>query len=54
MKNKPNRNTRLWVVMVAAAIFWTAGTGFYQTLSASSEETYKGLKIFSDVIEIVE
>jgi carboxyl-terminal processing protease len=54
MKIKPNRNTKLWVVMVAAAIFWTAGAGFYQTLSASSEETYKGLKIFSDVIEIVE
>jgi len=54
MTVKPNRNVKLWVVMVVAAIFWTVGTGFYQNLSASSEETYKGLKIFSDVIEIVE
>ncbi len=54
MTDKPNRNVKLWVVMVVAAIFWTVGTGFYQNLSASSEETYKGLKIFSDVIEIVE
>ena len=54
MKIKPNRNMKLWIVMVAAAIIWTAGTGFYHSLSASSEETYKGLKIFSDVIEIVE
>ena len=54
MKIKPNRNIKLWGVMVAAAIFWTVGTGFYQTISASSEETYKGLKIFSDVVEIVE
>ncbi len=54
MTFKPNPNVKLWVVMVVAAIFWTVGTGFYQNLSASSEETYKGLKIFSDVIEIVE
>jgi len=54
MTVKPNRNVKLWVVMVVAAIFWTVGTGFYQSLSASNAETYKGLKIFSDVIETVE
>jgi carboxyl-terminal processing protease len=54
MNIKPNRHVRLWVVMIVAAIFWTVGTGFYQNLSASNEETYKGLKVFSDVIEIIE
>jgi carboxyl-terminal processing protease len=30
------------------------GTGFYGNLSADSKETYEGLKIFSDVIELIE
>ena len=27
------------------------GHGFYRDLSANNEETYKGLKLFSDVID---
>ena len=40
--------------MVIAVIFWTIGTGFYRDLSAKSEETYEELKVFSDVIELIE
>jgi len=47
-------HTKLWLVFVATMIFSTAGAGFYHKLSAGSDETYKGLKIFSDVLEIVE
>jgi carboxyl-terminal processing protease len=40
--------------MVTAVIFWTIGTGFYRDLSAKSEEAYEELKVFSDVIELIE
>jgi carboxyl-terminal processing protease len=40
--------------MVIAVVFWTIGTGFYRDLSAKSEETYEELKVFSDVIELIE
>jgi len=52
IRNK--RYIKLWLVVVIAIIFWTIGAGFYRNLSAGSEETYKGLKLFSDVIELVE
>jgi len=48
-----NRSTKMWLVTVIAVIFWIIGTGFYHDLSAKDEETYKGLKLFSDVLEIV-
>ena len=41
------------LIVVIAVSFCTIGTGFYQKISAD-EETYKGLKIFSDVIDLVE
>ena len=40
--------------MVIAVVFWTIGTGFYRDLSAKSEEAYEELKVFSDVIELIE
>jgi carboxyl-terminal processing protease len=40
--------------MVVAVVFWTIGTGFYRDLSAKSEEAYEELKVFSDVIELIE
>ena len=46
--------TKLWLVLVVTIVFSTAGTGFYHRLSADSDETYKGLKIFSDVLEIIQ
>ena len=40
--------------MVIAVVFWTVGNGFYRDLSAKSEEAYEELKVFSDVIELIE
>lgn len=54
MGHKKNSHIRLWVMVIIAAGFLTIGTGFYRNLSANNEETYKGLKIFSDVLEIIE
>ena len=54
MTIKKKQNIKLWFVMIIALIFWSIGTGFNHDLSASSDETYKGLKLFSNVIELVE
>jgi carboxyl-terminal processing protease len=54
MRNNKTRHVKLWLLMVTAVVFWTIGTGFYRDLSAKSEETYEELKVFSDVIEIIE
>ena len=54
MTTKQNRYQRLWLMIVIAIVFWTIGTGFTRNLFATGEETYKGLKLFSDVIELVE
>ena len=54
MKNMKNRQLMLWLATVVAVVCWTIGTGFYRDLSASNEETYEGLKTFSDVIELIE
>ena len=40
--------------MVIAVVFWTIGTGFYRDLSATNEDAYEELKVFSDVIELIE
>ncbi|UCD33888.1 MAG: S41 family peptidase [Desulfobacterales bacterium] len=48
------RHIKLWLILAVAVVFSTIGTGFYKNLSADSAETYRGLKLFSDVIEIVE
>jgi len=49
-----NRHVKLWLLMVIAVICWTIGTGFYRDLSAKSDDVYEGLKLFSDVLELVE
>jgi carboxyl-terminal processing protease len=49
-----NTQVKVWLLMVTAVIIWTIGAGFFQDLSATSEETYEGLKTFSDVIELIE
>lgn len=54
MDRKKYCHIRLWITVIIAAGFLTIGAGFYRDLSASNEETYKGLKIFSDVLEIIE
>jgi len=54
MSTKQKRHTNLCLIMAVAVVFWIIGFGFYHDLSAKGEETYKGLKLFSDVIELVE
>ncbi len=54
MRSNKTRHVKLWLLMVIAVVFWTIGTGFYRDLSAKSEATYEELKVFSDVIELIE
>ncbi|RPJ81857.1 MAG: S41 family peptidase, partial [Deltaproteobacteria bacterium] len=42
------------LLAVFIAVVLISGSGFFRELSADTEETYKSLKIFSDVIEILE
>jgi len=51
----PKSNTlRFWISIAAAILIATLGTGFYHSLSAGSDESYKSLKIFTDVLDLVE
>lgn len=45
---------KLLVATIVAIVFLIVGFGSWQGLDASSTETYEGLKLFSDVIELVE
>ena len=54
MNLRKYRHIKLWLVVAISIVFWTLGTGFYGNLSADNKETYEGLKIFSDVIELIE
>jgi carboxyl-terminal processing protease len=54
MTGKKNRHIKLWLAVVISVLFWTIGTGFNRQLAADSEETFKGLKLFSEVIELVQ
>jgi len=51
---KKIKHIRLWIAVAITVIFLTVGTGFYGDLEAKSEEAYKSLKVFSDVLEIIE
>ncbi len=53
MTGKPKGSIKLWVVLAMAVVVYTAGAGFLKELSASNDETYKGLKLFTDVLQIV-
>ena len=48
------QHIKLWLIIVTFVFFMTMGSGFHRDLSADSDETYKGLKLFSDVIDIIE
>ncbi len=54
MVPKKKQHIRLWLLMLGALFICLIGSGFFWNLSASDEETYQGLKIFSDVIELIE
>jgi carboxyl-terminal processing protease len=43
-----------FVLVGVAILFWAIGAGSYHGLFAADRETYKELKLFSDVIELVE
>jgi carboxyl-terminal processing protease len=46
---------KIWLVGLLMVAAWTLGQGFYRDLSATNnEETYEGLKVFSDVIDLIE
>lgn len=49
-----DRETKIFLAVVLAILLLLAGAGFQQELSAGSRETYEGLKLFSEVIELVE
>ena len=54
MNLNKKQHIKLWLALLIAVVFWTVGSGFYRNLSASGAETYKGLKLFSDVLGLVE
>lgn len=53
-RKQGKRYVRLWTVMVAAILLGTVGSGFYRTFAAGDDATYRGLKIFADVIDLVQ
>jgi carboxyl-terminal processing protease len=54
MRLNPRNHIKLWVILACAATFWTVGTGLLGSLAASEGETYEGLKLFTDVLEIIQ
>jgi len=54
MELKKKQHIKLWLALLIAVVFCIVGSGFYRNLSANGAETYKGLKLFSDVLELVE
>ncbi len=54
MTVEKKHHIKLWPLLVTAVIFWTIAAGFSQNLSAGNDETYEGLKLFTDVVELVE
>jgi carboxyl-terminal processing protease len=45
---------KVWFTVGIVILACTIGAGFYQNISAESDEIYKGLKLFSDVIDLIE
>lgn len=54
MNSEKIQHVKLWMVMVTAVVFWTIGAGFFGNLAAESDESYEELKIFADVIQLIE
>ena len=54
MAGKKNRHLKFWVAILFVSATLILGHGFYRSLSADTEETYDGLKLFTDVIELVQ
>jgi len=45
---------KIAAVVLFCAVFWVTASGVYQDLLAGTDKTYEELKIFSDVLDIVE
>ncbi|MCF8079262.1 MAG: peptidase S41, partial [Desulfobacterales bacterium] len=54
MARLDKRSIRLAAAALVIVAMLVVGAGFYRELSAYSDETYEGLKLFSEVIELVE
>lgn len=54
MSKKTFSHIKMALACAAAIFVITAGSGFFHNRSASAKETYKGLKLFTDVLELVE
>ena len=54
MLGKHNRPVKLWTIMIAAVVVWMVSTGFQRANSAGKEDLYDGLKLLSDVIELIQ
>ena len=54
MARLDKRGIRLLAAVAVIVALTTIGAGFYRDLAAFSDETYQGLKLFSEVIELVE
>lgn len=54
MHRKSRPRARLWIAAAAVLVAATVGGGFFQRLAAESEDAYRGLKLFTEVLRIVE
>jgi len=54
MVSQKSKHIKLWFIVIVAVIFLTIGSGFYRNLSANNDDAYESLKVFSDVIELIE
>ena len=54
MIRQKSKHIKLWFIVIVSVIFLTIGSGFYSNISASNDEAYESLKVFSDVIELIE
>jgi len=54
MTRQKSKHLKLWFTVIIAIVFLTIGSGFDRNLSASNDDAYESLKVFSDVIELIE
>ena len=54
MPSVKNKYNKLCLLIAVAVISFIIGSGFQKDIRADGKETYEGLKLFTDVIEIVE
>ncbi|MEJ5360394.1 MAG: S41 family peptidase [Desulfobacterales bacterium] len=54
MKPRIHRPVRLWVIMLIALAAWMTSAVFHRADSAGKEQLYEQLKIFSDVLELIQ